>query len=102
MLFEQGGQSLSEDNSADAGAFAELELAPELCRALSGLGYEEPTPIQRAAIPPLLAGRDFVLVLTSPAQSNTAFVKNNAATGCTATGNVDGNDQPIVINYVNN
>ena len=28
--------------------------------ALSGLGYEEPTPIQRAAIPPLLEGRDLV------------------------------------------
>jgi ATP-dependent RNA helicase DeaD len=51
---------LSEGNSADASSFAELGLVPELCRALSGLGYEEPTPIQRAAIPPLLAGRDLV------------------------------------------
>jgi ATP-dependent RNA helicase DeaD len=51
---------LSEDIGADAGGFAELALAPELCRALSALGYEEPTPIQRAAIPPLLAGRDLV------------------------------------------
>ncbi len=59
-VFEQGGQSLSEDIGADAGGFAELALAPELCRALSALGYEEPTPIQRAAIPPLLAGRDLV------------------------------------------
>lgn len=59
-VFEQGGQSLSEDIGADAGGFAELALTPELCRALSALGYEEPTPIQRAAIPPLLAGRDLV------------------------------------------
>jgi ATP-dependent RNA helicase DeaD len=51
---------LTEDNSADASSFAELALIPELCRALSALGYEEPTPIQRAAIPPLLAGRDLV------------------------------------------
>jgi len=43
-----------------AGGFADLALAPELRRALSGLGYEEPTPIQRAAIPPLLEGRDLV------------------------------------------
>src|SRR4051794_35250195 len=28
--------------------------------AVSGLGYEEPTPIQREAIPPLLAGRDLI------------------------------------------
>ena len=60
MPFEQGGRSLSEDIGVDAGGFAELALAPELCRALSALGYEEPTPIQRAAIPPLLAGRDLV------------------------------------------
>ena len=31
---------------------------PELLDALTALGYEEPTPIQRDAIPPLLAGRD--------------------------------------------
>jgi ATP-dependent RNA helicase DeaD len=60
VLFEQGGRLLSEHSGVDAGGFAELALAPELCRALSGLGYEEPTPIQRAAIPPLLAGRDLV------------------------------------------
>jgi ATP-dependent RNA helicase DeaD len=49
-----------EDNGEGASGFADLTLAPELCHALSGLGYEEPTPIQRAAIPPLLAGRDLV------------------------------------------
>ncbi|HEX4060873.1 MAG TPA: DEAD/DEAH box helicase [Streptosporangiaceae bacterium] len=48
------------DNGSDASGFADLTLAPELCRALSGLGYEEPTPIQRAAIPPLLEGHDLV------------------------------------------
>ncbi|HEX3711339.1 MAG TPA: DEAD/DEAH box helicase [Trebonia sp.] len=42
------------------GGFADLKLAPELCKALSGLGYEEPTPIQQAAIPPLLERRDLV------------------------------------------
>ena len=40
--------------------FAELELREELVRALSSLGYEEPTPIQREAIPPLLAGKDLL------------------------------------------
>ncbi|NDL55859.1 DEAD/DEAH box helicase [Phytoactinopolyspora mesophila] len=40
--------------------FAELALRPELLDALSGLGYEEPTPIQRAAVPPLLQGRDLL------------------------------------------
>src|SRR5882672_3798861 len=51
---------MSEDNGGGAGGFADLTLGPELCHALSGLGYEEPTPIQVAAIPPLLAGKDLV------------------------------------------
>jgi ATP-dependent RNA helicase DeaD len=44
--------------ATDAIGFADLELRSELLLALAGLGYEEPTPIQREAIPPLLAGRD--------------------------------------------
>src|SRR3954454_25380709 len=40
--------------------FAALELRPELLDALTSLGYEEPTPIQSEAIPPLLAGRDLL------------------------------------------
>ena len=38
--------------------FAELGLGQELLTELASLGYEEPTPIQKAAIPPLVAGRD--------------------------------------------
>src|ERR687892_1766394 len=41
-------------------AFAGLGLAPPLVSVLQELGYEEPTPIQRDAIPPLLAGRDLL------------------------------------------
>jgi ATP-dependent RNA helicase DeaD len=40
--------------------FADLALRPELQRALDGLGYEEPTPIQRESIPALLDGHDVV------------------------------------------
>ncbi|MEP6472593.1 MAG: DEAD/DEAH box helicase [Gemmatimonadota bacterium] len=48
--------------SAAAGAttFASLGVSAELSEALTALGYEEPTPIQREAIPPLLAGRDLL------------------------------------------
>src|SRR6201986_674903 len=49
-----------EDNGGGASGFADLTLAPELCQVLSALGYEVPTPIQLAAIPPLLEGRDLV------------------------------------------
>ncbi|MEO8637174.1 MAG: DEAD/DEAH box helicase [Gemmatimonadales bacterium] len=41
-------------------SFADLGIAPALVEALTALGYEEPTPIQREAIPPLLAGRDIL------------------------------------------
>jgi ATP-dependent RNA helicase DeaD len=41
-----------------ADGFAALELAPPLVQAATALGYEEPTAIQKAAIPLLLAGRD--------------------------------------------
>ena len=40
--------------------FAELGLSPSLLETLTALGYEEPTPIQHEAIPPLLAGRDLL------------------------------------------
>ncbi|GAB7038967.1 DEAD/DEAH box helicase [Catenuloplanes niger JCM 9533] len=40
--------------------FSGLGLRAELLRALTTLGYEEPTPIQREAIPPLVAGHDLV------------------------------------------
>ena len=46
--------------STDASGFHDLGLRPELTSALSELGYEEPTPIQRSAIPPLLTGRDLI------------------------------------------
>ena len=44
----------------DTTSFADLTLRPELLRALSDLGYEEPTPIQRESIPPLLQRRDLL------------------------------------------
>ncbi len=41
-------------------SFSDLALDPRLLGALEALGYEEPTPIQRQAIPLLLAGHDLV------------------------------------------
>ena len=40
--------------------FTGLGLDPRLMGTLTELGYEEPTPIQREAIPPLLEGRDLI------------------------------------------
>ena len=42
------------------GGFASLGLSETLVAAVTTLGYEEPTPIQREAIPLLLSGRDML------------------------------------------
>ncbi|MCL4819338.1 MAG: DEAD/DEAH box helicase [Vicinamibacteria bacterium] len=52
------GRKLSRVKTPAPSAFADLGLAPRLVTVLEELGYEEPTPIQKAAIPPLLEGRD--------------------------------------------
>jgi ATP-dependent RNA helicase DeaD len=46
--------------AGDESGFTDLGLDPLLVAALTGLGYEEPTPIQRESIPPMLAGRDLL------------------------------------------
>jgi ATP-dependent RNA helicase DeaD len=43
-----------------SGTFADLALRDELLGALTHLGYEEPTPIQREAVPVLMEGRDLL------------------------------------------
>jgi ATP-dependent RNA helicase DeaD len=47
-----------ESDQAVNDGFAGLGLDERLIAALTSLGYEEPTAIQREAIPPLLAGND--------------------------------------------
>jgi ATP-dependent RNA helicase DeaD len=46
---------VADDQVSD---FASLGLRPEIVKTLTALGYEEPTPVQREAIPLLIAGRD--------------------------------------------
>ena len=50
----------TETTDTAAAAFAALGLDAKLVSTLAELGYEEPTPIQRETIPPLLAGRDMM------------------------------------------
>ena len=46
--------------TAPASGFARFGLGNELLKALEAIGYSEPSPIQAAAIPELLLGRDLV------------------------------------------
>ncbi|MEX1245051.1 MAG: DEAD/DEAH box helicase [Thermoanaerobaculia bacterium] len=54
-------------------AFSSLALDARLLSALTALGYEEPTPIQEQAIPPLLAGRDVLAQAATGTGKTAAF-----------------------------
>jgi len=58
MTEDSTHQTVSDATTASDGAFLALGLDPALVAAVAALGYEEPTDIQREAIPPLIAGRD--------------------------------------------
>jgi ATP-dependent RNA helicase DDX24/MAK5 len=56
-------KALEEDaaeEGADVSAWEQLDLSPDTLSALSKMGFTEPTPIQSAAIPEILAGHDVV------------------------------------------
>ena len=44
----------------EAASFQDLGIVPSVLRALTDMGFEEPSPIQVQAIPLLLAGRDVI------------------------------------------
>jgi ATP-dependent RNA helicase RhlE len=55
-------------------SFDTLGLAPELLRAVADQGYTEPTPVQRDAIPLVLAGRDLLAGAQTGTGKTAAFV----------------------------
>jgi ATP-dependent RNA helicase RhlE len=54
--------------------FSDFRLAPELQAAVKRLGFEQPTPIQRQAIPPAQAGRDILASAGAGSGKTTAFL----------------------------
>lgn len=62
-----------DDAPAATPRFADLGLDPRIVRALDGLGFESPTPIQAEALPPLLAGRDVIGRARTGAGKTAAF-----------------------------
>ncbi|GAB3198610.1 DEAD/DEAH box helicase [Nocardioides hungaricus] len=53
--------------------FADLGLDAKVLKALDDVGYETPSPIQAATIPPLLAGRDVVGLAQTGTGKTAAF-----------------------------
>src|SRR6476660_7458823 len=61
---------MSAKTSSD---FAGLGLVHELSAAVSALGYEEATPVQREAIPLLIAGKDLLARAATGTGKTAAF-----------------------------
>ncbi len=55
-------------------SFTSLGLAPEIVKAIEEAGYEIPTPIQLAAIPKVLAGRDLMAAAQTGTGKTAAFM----------------------------
>ena len=75
------------ENSPTPPGFSGLGLDERLLAALTALGYEEPTPIQTAAIPPLLAERDVLAQAATGTGKTAAFalpMLHRVTTGATA------------------
>jgi ATP-dependent RNA helicase RhlE len=55
-------------------SFRALNLSPQILTAVQGAGYTEPTPIQLAAIPLILAGQDVIGIAQTGTGKTAAFV----------------------------
>ncbi len=54
-------------------SFSEFTLDPALLRGISDLGFTDPTPIQKAALPEALAGRDVLAAAMTGSGKTAAF-----------------------------
>jgi ATP-dependent RNA helicase RhlE len=55
-------------------SFSEFQLHPDLLRGVAALGFQAPTPIQRDAIPPAMAGRDVLACAMTGSGKTAAFL----------------------------
>jgi ATP-dependent RNA helicase RhlE len=60
LTLENTATITSSPNQKEFMDFSQLGLAPAQLSACESLGYNEPTPIQRQAIPVILSGRDVI------------------------------------------
>jgi ATP-dependent RNA helicase DeaD len=90
---EDTDTTATADTSA-AGAFLALGLDPALVSAVTALGYEEPTDIQREAIPVLISGRD-VLGQAATGTGKTAAFALPLLHRITTLADKDDDDRPV-------
>jgi ATP-dependent RNA helicase DeaD len=98
------GPRLATDSVEPSGSdgFTTIGLDPRLLDTLAQLGYEEPTPIQRDAIPLLLAGRDLLAEAPTGTGKKAAFalptlqrIGCQSGRSCTPRGDDPGRKLPI-------
>ncbi|WP_431264995.1 DEAD/DEAH box helicase [Roseateles chitinivorans] len=65
---------MSAEERSVPDSFAALGLSPRLVRAADELGFEIPTPIQAAAMPPIIEGRDLLGSAATGSGKTAAFV----------------------------
>ncbi len=65
---------MTKQNGNAQTAFARMELDPRLLAAVSELGFTEPTPVQKAAIPAGVAGRDVLGSAVTGSGKTAAFL----------------------------
>lgn len=67
-------KSGSGGKGGGGGGFQSMNLSPPIFRSILKRGYRVPTPIQRRAIPPALAGRDLVAMARTGSGKTAAFL----------------------------
>ena len=69
---DSGAPDSATGNTAEP-TFADLNIRPEVLRALTDVGYESPSPIQAATIPAMLKGSDVVGLAQTGTGKTAAF-----------------------------
>jgi ATP-dependent RNA helicase RhlE len=67
-------QASPDTKASSKTSFSFSDLHPKLRRGIDDLGFSEPTPIQRDAIPPGLAGRDLLACAMTGSGKTAAFL----------------------------
>ena len=70
---DHGSETTDAEPDAGGVTFAELGLSDAVLKAVKDVGYETPSAIQAATIPPLLAGRDVVGLAQTGTGKTAAF-----------------------------